>query len=107
MKLKQQEIKGGKKMMDSNSLALFSGGNSKQEIKMMQQERLRKMLLRLAEKTGDDYVIRRKVTHRELAQLLGTSRETVTRAFDELEKKNYIEVEDESREIVLKDISIF
>lgn len=55
------------------------------------EDRLKELLCRLADKSGADMVIRRKMTHRELAKLAGTSRETVTRIFSKWRQNNLIE----------------
>ncbi|MFW6238616.1 MAG: Crp/Fnr family transcriptional regulator [Halanaerobiales bacterium] len=64
------------------------------------EDRLHKLLLRRAEKEGEKYVLRQQVTHRELARLIGTSRETVTRAFGKLRDKGLIKEQEEGKMVV-------
>ncbi|MFW5996111.1 MAG: Crp/Fnr family transcriptional regulator [Halanaerobiaceae bacterium] len=66
------------------------------------EDRLHKLLLRRAKKEAGEYVIHQQVTHQELARLLGTSRETVTRAFGKLKDKEVVETREQG-EIVVRE----
>jgi CRP-like cAMP-binding protein len=62
--------------------------------------RVAQLLLDLADETGSNRITRR-LTHHTIAQMIGSSRETVSRTMREFVDKGYIEVS--RREIVLKD----
>ncbi len=66
--------------------------------------RIAGILLQLAEEKkvsqGDGLVIKARPTHQELANMAGTTRETVTRILKQLERKSYVSIEG-------KDIIIF
>jgi CRP/FNR family transcriptional regulator/CRP/FNR family cyclic AMP-dependent transcriptional regulator len=65
--------------------------------------RVAKTLLRLAgdsgEPSADGILIRRRPTHQQLANMAGTTRETVTRALKQLQREGYIRVK--GREILI------
>jgi len=69
------------------------------------ESRIRMGIYELAQKHGirdaHGIIIDLKITHQELAEMVGTSRETVTRALTRLREENIIEVED--RRITLLD----
>ena len=52
------------------------------------------LLLRLAESDGAVSVVRERLTHRDIAERVGASREMVTRIFKELTVGGYIEIRD-------------
>jgi CRP-like cAMP-binding protein len=58
--------------------------------------RLARWLRQLAESDGEEsaegVVIRQRPTHQEIAGLIGTSRETVSRALSELARRGHIDV---------------
>ena len=58
--------------------------------------RIAKLMLDMAEKDGvkllDGSVVFRRPTHQEIASMVGTSRETVSRMIGELSKKSYITI---------------
>jgi CRP-like cAMP-binding protein len=62
--------------------------------------RVAQLLLELADEAGADRITRR-LTHHTIAQMIGSSRETVSRTMRELVEKGYIEVS--RREIVIRD----
>jgi CRP/FNR family transcriptional regulator len=57
-------------------------------------EKLARLLLEWAssENSGRSQKVKLTLTHEEIAQMIGTSRETVTRAFADLKKRKFIEV---------------
>jgi CRP/FNR family transcriptional regulator len=57
-------------------------------------EKLARLLLEWAasENSGRGQKVKVTLTHEEIAQMIGTSRETVTRAFADLKKRKFIEV---------------
>jgi CRP/FNR family transcriptional regulator len=69
--------------------------------------RLMNELLRLSRKQGTETKerirINNRYTHEELAELIGASRETVTRALGELKQKKFIEIDRKRRIIVNKE----
>jgi CRP/FNR family cyclic AMP-dependent transcriptional regulator len=62
--------------------------------------RVAQLLLELAEEAGTDRITRR-LTHHTIAQMIGSSRETVSRTMREFVEKGHIEVS--RREIVIRD----
>ena len=62
--------------------------------------RVAQLLLELADEAGSERITRR-LTHHTIAQMIGSSRETVSRTMRELVEKGYIEVS--RREIVIRD----
>jgi CRP/FNR family transcriptional regulator, cyclic AMP receptor protein len=62
--------------------------------------RVAQLLLDLADEAGGERITRR-LTHHTIAQMIGSSRETVSRTMRELVEKGYIEVS--RREIVIRD----
>ena len=62
--------------------------------------RVAQLLLDLADEAGSERITRR-LTHHTIAQMIGSSRETVSRTMRELVEKGYIEVS--RREIVIRD----
>jgi CRP-like cAMP-binding protein len=64
--------------------------------------RVARLLLDLAEEAGGERITRR-LTHHTIAQMIGSSRETVSRTMRELVDKGYIEVS--RRDIVIRDRS--
>lgn len=64
-------------------------------------ERLAKLLLHLSEEVDSDLHEVPKVTHQQLAEIVGTSRETVTRTLHEFKIKKLIEME--GHRIILRD----
>jgi len=62
--------------------------------------RVAQLLLDLADEAGSDRITRR-LTHHTIAQMIGSSRETVSRTMREFVDKGYVEVS--RREIVVKD----
>ncbi len=62
--------------------------------------RVARLLLELADEAGSDRIARR-LTHHTIAQMIGSSRETVSRTMRELADKGYIEVS--RRDIVIRD----
>ena len=62
--------------------------------------RVAQLLLELADEAGSDRITRR-LTHHTIAQMIGSSRETVSRTMRELVEKGSIEVS--RREIVIRD----
>ena len=62
--------------------------------------RVAHLLLRMADDEGGDRITR-KLTHHTIAQMIGSSRETVSRTMRELVDKGHIEVS--RREIVIRD----
>ncbi len=62
--------------------------------------RVAQLLLELADEAGSERITRR-LTHHTIAQMIGSSRETVSRTMRELVDKGYIEVS--RREIVIRD----
>ena len=69
------------------------------------EARIRSTILHLSRKHGipdaRGILINLKITHQELAELVGTSRETVTRTLARLQKKGVLSVE--NRRMILKD----
>jgi CRP-like cAMP-binding protein len=64
--------------------------------------RVARLLLDLAEEAGGERITRR-LTHHTIAQMIGSSRETVSRTMRELVDKGFIEVS--RRDIVIRDRS--
>ena len=68
------------------------------------ESRLKRLLLRLAgetkEKGRTDLVIKRSITHQELAKFIGSSRETVTRLLNKMAVSGLIAITD--RKIILR-----
>ena len=62
--------------------------------------RVARLLIDLAERDGEDWVVPGRLTHQEIASRIGSSREMVTRIMKDLHTGGYIEVE--SRRIVVK-----
>src|SRR5713101_1156911 len=62
--------------------------------------RVAQLLLDLADEAGADRITRR-LTHHTIAQMIGSSRETVSRTMRELVEKGYIEIS--RREILIRD----
>ena len=62
--------------------------------------RVARLLIDLAERDGEDWVVPGRLTHQEIASRIGSSREMVTRILKDLHTGGYIEVE--SRRIVVK-----
>ena len=62
--------------------------------------RVAQLLLELADEAGSEWITRR-LTHHTIAQMIGSSRETVSRTMRDLVEKGYIEVS--RREIVIRD----
>src|SRR5438034_8502974 len=62
--------------------------------------RVAQLLLDLADEAGSDKITRR-LTHHTIAQMIGSSRETVSRTMRELVEKGYIEIS--RREILIRD----
>ena len=62
--------------------------------------RVAQLLLDLADEAGSNRITRR-LTHHTIAQMIGSSRETVSRTMRELVDKGYIEVS--RREILIRD----
>ncbi len=54
-------------------------------------KRLAKLLLRLHESSRDGRVVRAKLTHQELANVIGSTRETTTLVLNEFKRKGLIE----------------
>ena len=52
--------------------------------------RIARVLLDMAETEGDNLVIKENLTHKDIAQMVGSSREMVSRIFKDLEKGGYI-----------------
>ncbi|PYO63882.1 MAG: hypothetical protein DMD28_00785 [Gemmatimonadetes bacterium] len=62
--------------------------------------RVAQLLLELADEAGSERITRR-LTHHTIAQMIGSSRETVSRTMRDLVEKGYIDVS--RREIVIRD----
>jgi len=77
---------------DIENLAFFN-------VEMQLRNFLKERGLKL--KGNDKYIIDENFTHQELANYLGTSRETVTRVFRKLEEKDIVSYEEDK--IILKD----
>lgn len=63
-------------------------------------EKIILLLIRLAEKHGDNYSngiikLHTKFTHQELANMIGTSRETLNRTMTQLKKKKLVDLDEE------------
>lgn len=71
--------------------------------------RIAGVLLQLAEEQGEksnhSVRIKYRPTHQELANMVGTTRETVTRVLKQLENKDYITID--GKEIIIHNTSIF
>jgi CRP/FNR family transcriptional regulator, cyclic AMP receptor protein len=71
--------------------------------------RIAGILLQLADEQGEklnhSVIIKHRPTHQELANMVGTTRETVTRVLKQLENRNYITID--GKEIVINDTSAF
>ena len=72
--------------------------------------RIADVILQLAkehgERMGDIIVIQNPPTHRVLAEMAGTSRETVSRVLSQLRKKHYIST-DRKRLVVLNEEKLY
>lgn len=68
------------------------------------KSRLKHELLHLARSMGfdkgDHYVIREKVTHEQLGEMLGASRETITKTIKQLKKENFLSTDYLNRLII-------
>ncbi|WP_462411987.1 Crp/Fnr family transcriptional regulator [Neobacillus sp. Marseille-QA0830] len=66
------------------------------------------LLIRLCktngEKAGDHYKLTTQFTNRELANMIGTSRETVSRTINQLKKKNLIVHDEEGNYLIDRDL---
>ena len=62
--------------------------------------RVARLLIDMAERDGEDWVVPGRLTHREIASRIGSSREMVTRILKDLHTGGYIVVE--GRRIVVK-----
>lgn len=71
------------------------------------KERLLRLLLEWIDTHGENVrgtiYIKQPLTHQEIANLLGTTRETITRIFNELRQKNIISIEGKKISIIEKD----
>jgi len=67
---------------------------------VIRREDFQALLLDLADEAGSDRITRR-LTHHTIAQMIGSSRETVSRTMRELVEKGYIEIS--RREILIRD----
>jgi CRP/FNR family cyclic AMP-dependent transcriptional regulator len=56
-------------------------------------DRVASFLLQSAEPQGGRWVVREELTHQEIADIVGASRETVSRAMKELQKAGHISIE--------------
>jgi CRP-like cAMP-binding protein len=56
-------------------------------------DRVASFLMQSAEPHGDKWIVREALTHQEIADMVGSSRETVTRAIKELQKAGHISIE--------------
>ncbi len=69
--------------------------------------RLLNELLRLAQKQGQEtknnIIINERHTHEELAEIVGASRETVTKILGKLKQKKIIEIDDQRRFVINKE----
>lgn len=63
------------------------------------QARVAQALRQLAEREGDELVVPSRLTHRDIAAMVGASREMVTRVFRTLEEAGIVRVD--GRRIVL------
>lgn len=67
-------------------------------------EQVIKLLIRLSKtnghKTGDYYTITTQFTNRELANMIGTTRETVSRTLNQLKKRNLLKIDDKEYYII-------
>ena len=67
------------------------------------------ILLQLAEERGiklrNQVIIKARPTHQELANMVGTTRETVTRVLKQLELKNYIHMS--GKDVTILDVELF
>jgi CRP/FNR family transcriptional regulator, cyclic AMP receptor protein len=63
--------------------------------------RVARTLLQLAHREGEENVIDEKLTHQDLASMVGASREMVSRIMADLAKGGYIKVEGKS--IIVKE----
>ncbi|HBG81439.1 TPA: hypothetical protein DDW69_01215 [candidate division CPR2 bacterium] len=68
------------------------------------KSRLKHELIHIARTIGFDkgefYVIREKFTHEQLGEMLGTSRETITKSMSELKKEGFVSYDDLNRIII-------
>jgi CRP/FNR family cyclic AMP-dependent transcriptional regulator len=55
--------------------------------------RVTSFLMQSAEPQGDTWIVREALTHQEIADMVGSSRETVSRAIKELQKAGHISIE--------------
>ncbi|PLR82701.1 Crp/Fnr family transcriptional regulator [Bacillus sp. V33-4] len=71
-------------------------------------EQIIMLLLRLCktngEQTGSHYKLTAHYTHRELANMIGTSRETISRTINYLKKKNVIELDQQGNFLITQEI---
>ena len=69
--------------------------------------RIAKLILRYAEIQGvltpDGVLVKRTLTHQEIADILGTDREVVTRSLSDLQKQGVIDMK-EGKQILIKDL---
>lgn len=63
-------------------------------------QRVRTKLMQLAEEEGDTYIIHQRLTHQDLAGLVGCGREMVSRVMGRLQSGGYIHVHNKEIEIV-------
>ena len=56
-------------------------------------DRVSSFLMQAAEPQGDTWIVREALTHQEIADMVGSSRETVSRAIKELQKAGHISIE--------------
>ena len=57
------------------------------------QARVAQVLRQIAEPEGGDLVVPLRITHRDIAAMVGASREMISRVFKDLSVGGYIEVE--------------
>lgn len=62
--------------------------------------RVARLLLQLAEDTNGQLIVKEKLTHQDIADRVGSSREMITRILKDLKSGGYIEIED--RHITIK-----
>lgn len=55
--------------------------------------RVANLLTRLAEPSGREWVVREKLTHQEIANMIGSSREMVSKIVSELVESGHISIE--------------
>ncbi len=66
-------------------------------------ERVKDKLINMAQAEGDRWIVPDQLTHLEIAGLVGSGREMVSRVMKKLSDKGYIEV-DKKRIVILKDL---